>query len=145
LSGGLEERRDAASIVSTPRAISPGEGQSLVAVIGPDGRESPAAALQRSAAGEVTFAPDRPGLWQVKVEERGQTRLDPRLAFAVLPDPRESDTTRLDPQELTAYFGGATHARLASDKPAGERAVPLWSVLLVLGLAAFLLEGLLLA
>ncbi len=145
LSGGLEERRDAASVVNTPRVIAPGEGQSLVAVLGPDGRASPGSALQRAATGEVTFTPDRPGLWQVKVEERGQTRLDPRLAFAVLPDPRESDTTRLDTQELTAYFGGATHARLASDKPAGERAVPLWSILLVLGLAAFLLEGVLLA
>jgi len=145
LSGGLEERRDAPSVVNAPRALSPGENQHLEAVVAPDGRETPPSALQRNAAGAATFVPDRPGLWQVKVEERGQTRLDPRLAFAVLPDPRESDTTRLDPQELTAYFGGATHARLASDKPAGERAVPLWSVLLVLGLAAFLLEGLLLA
>ena len=145
LSGGLEERRDAPSVVNAPRALSPGENQRLEAVVAPDGRETPPSALQRNAAGAATFVPDRPGLWQVKVEERGQTRLDPRLAFAVLPDPRESDTTRLDPQELTAYFGGATHARLASDKPAGERAVPLWSVLLVLGLAAFLLEGLLLA
>jgi len=111
LSGGLEERRDAPSVVNAPRALSPGENQRLEAVVAPDGRETPPSALQRNAAGAATFVPDRPGLWQVKVEERGQTRLDPRLAFAVLPDPRESDTTRLDPQELTAYFGGATHRR----------------------------------
>jgi hypothetical protein len=145
LSGGLEERRDEPSVVNAPRAVSPGDGQSLVAVLGPDGRERPISALQQSAGGGVNLVPERPGLWQVKVEQRGQVRIDPRLAFAVVPDPRESDTARLDPQELTAYFGGTTHARLASDGPAGERSVPLWSVLLVLGLAAFLVEGLLLA
>ena len=145
LAGGLEERRDSPSVVNAPRTLSPGEGQRIVGVVAPDGREHAPSALARTPASGTTFVPDRPGLWQVRVEESGQTRLDPRLAFAVLPDPRESDTTRLDPQELTAYFGGATHARLASDRPAGERAVPLWSLLLVLGLAAFLAEGLLLA
>ncbi len=145
LSGGLEARRDAPSVVNAPRNLSPGEGQRVVAAVAPDGRERPASALPQTPAGAAVLVPDRPGLWQVMVEERGQTRLDPRLAFAVLPDPRESDTTRLDPQELTAYFGGATHARLAGDAPAGERSVPLWSVLLVVGLAAFLIEGLLLA
>ncbi len=146
LSGGLKERRDAPSVVNVPRVVTAGEGQNLLALVGPDGRERPASALQRAASGGApTLVPDRPGLWQVKVEERGQTRLDPRLAFAVFPDPRESDTTRLDPQELTAYFGGATHARLASDKPTGDRAIPLWSILLALGVAAFLGEGLLLA
>jgi len=154
LSGGLEERRDAPSVVNVPRTVSPfaaagGRGtdegdHKVVAVLSPDGRENRFSAPERAASGGVTFVPDRPGLWQVKVEERGQSRVDPRLAFAVVPDPRESDTSRLDPQELTAYFGGATHARLAGDRPAGERSVPLWSVLLVLGLAAFLVEGLLL-
>jgi len=145
LSGGLEERRDAPSVVNAPRAIAVGEGEKLLAVVGPDGRERPSSALHRVAGGAPTLAPDRPGLWQVKVEERGQARLDPRLAFAVLPDPRESDTSRLDPQELTAYFGGATHAHMANDKPTGDRTIPLWSILLVLGIAAFLGEGLLLA
>jgi hypothetical protein len=145
LSGGLEERRDAPSVVNAQRAIAVGEGEKLIAVVGPDGRERPSSALRSVAGGAPTLVPDRPGLWQVKVEERGQARLDPRLAFAVLPDPRESDTSRLDPQELTAYFGGATHAHLASDKPTGDRTIPLWSILLVLGIAAFLGEGLLLA
>ncbi|HEX8908898.1 MAG TPA: hypothetical protein VF805_06830, partial [Anaeromyxobacteraceae bacterium] len=72
-------------------------------------------------------------------------RLDPRLAFAVLPDPRESDTARLDPQELTAWFGGESHARVASDAAQGPRQIPLWSILLALGLVAFFAEGLLLA
>ena len=145
LAGGLEARRDAPSLVDQPRALVAGEGQRIVSIVGPDGTERPASVLRRPQGGPPTLLPERPGLWQVKVEERGQTRLDPRLAFAVLPDPRESDTTRLDAQELTAYFGGASHARLASDRPAGERDIPLWSILLVLGLAAFLAEGVLLA
>jgi len=145
LSGGLEGRRDAPAAIGVPRPVAGGEGQRVVALVGPDGRERDAATLRRAPGGPPTFVPDRPGLWQVKVEERGQVRLDPRLAFAVLPDPRESDTTRLDPQELTAYFGGASHARLAGgDTPAGDREFPLWSILLALGLAAFLAEGALL-
>ncbi|HEX8908175.1 MAG TPA: BatA domain-containing protein, partial [Anaeromyxobacteraceae bacterium] len=119
LGGSLEERRDRPSLVNAPRALAPGEGQRLVAVVGPDGKERPASALRRDPQGALTLLPDRPGLWQVKVEERGEQRLDPRLAFAVLPDPRESDTARLDPQELTAWFGGESHARVASDAAQG--------------------------
>jgi hypothetical protein len=145
LSGGLEERRDAPTVVDAPRAITVGEGQSLVAVVAPDGREIPAERLAHEAGRAPTLAPDLPGLWQVKVQDGGREKLDPKLAFAVLPDPRESDTTRLDPQELTAYFGGASHAKLATDRPGGERQIPLWSVLLALGLVAFLAEGFLLA
>jgi hypothetical protein len=51
------------------------------------------------------------------------------FAFAVLPI-RASDTSRLDPQEPSP-LGGATHAHLASDKPTGDRTIPLWSILLV--------------
>ncbi|HTT71912.1 MAG TPA: BatA domain-containing protein [Anaeromyxobacteraceae bacterium] len=145
LAGGLETDRNLPSVVNAPRRVAVPEAEKLVAVVGPDGKERPASTLSREADGAVpTVVPDRPGLWQVKVEERGQTRLDPHLAFAVLPDPRESDTTRLDPRELTAYFGGETHARVASADKVGERAVPLWSILLALGLAAFVAEGLLL-
>jgi hypothetical protein len=144
LSGGLEERQDSPSVVMVPRALAVREGQQLLAVVAPDGRERPASTLRRAENGAPLVVPDRPGLWQVKVQEGNDARVDPRLAFAVLPDARESDTTRLEPDELTAYFGGATHARLAGDAPAGEREFPLWSILLLLGVAAFLLEGALL-
>ena len=95
----------------------------------------------------ATYAPALPGVWQVKVRERGQERLDPRLAFAVWPDPRESDTRRLGASELTAWFGGATHARIEGEASAaaGRREIPLWSILLLVGVAAFFLEGLLVA
>lgn len=145
LSGGLEGRRDAPALVGTPRPLAVPEGQRLVSVVTPDGIERAAESLARAPGSAPTLVPDRPGLWQVKIEERGKVRLEPRLAFSVLADPRESDTTRLDPQELTAYFGGESHARLAGDRPSGEREIPLWSVLLVLGLVAFLAEGILLA
>jgi hypothetical protein len=150
LAGGLEERRDPPTIVGASRAVRPGEGQTLAALLGPDGRErrpGGGGIPEPDAAGAVTFAPAVPGLWQVKVQERGQERLEPKLAFAVWPDPRESDTRRLAPEELTAYFGGATHAKVEGDAAAaaGRREVPLWSILLLVGLAAFFLEGILLA
>jgi hypothetical protein len=43
---------------------------------------------------------------------------------------------------LTAWFGGESHARVASERRAGAGPeLPLWSILLVLGVAAFFLEG----
>jgi hypothetical protein len=148
LTGGLDEHRQAASPVGERRVIRLGEGEALAALVGPDGRERALAELERAGltrvAGGVAWAPPEPGLWQVKLSVRGEERLDPRLAFAVTPDPRESDTRRLDPAELTAWFGGESHARVAGEgKPAGGQELPLWSVLLMLGVAAFLAEGLL--
>jgi hypothetical protein len=96
----------------------------------------------RPEAGSVT--PDMPGLWQVRVSASGTARVDPGLSFAVWPDARESDTRRLEAAELTAWFGGSSHARVAGSKPEADgRPVPLWSWLLVLALAAFAAEGLL--
>jgi hypothetical protein len=88
------------------------------------------------------IVPDQPGPWSVKVERDGAVGADPALAFTAVPDARESDTRRVDAAELTAWFGGAEHARVAEDARA-ERPIPLWSVLLVVALAAFFLEGVL--
>ena len=153
LAGGLEERREPPLVVGAPRTIRLEPGETLAALVGPDGRERARAELERTGLrpgekGGMVYTPREPGLWQVKVgAERGEPRLEPRYAFAVSPDPRESDTRRLDPAELTAYFGGASHAKVDGDAQAsgGSRAIPLWSVLLVIGAAAFFLEGLLLA
>jgi hypothetical protein len=150
LAGGLEERRDPPTVVGASRTVRAGEAQTLAALVGPEGRERRLGGGGLSDVGEegaLEFVPTVPGLWQVKVKERGQERLEPKLAFAVWPDPRESDTRRLSPDELTAYFGGATHAKVEGDASAaaGRREVPLWSILLLVGLAAFFLEGLLLA
>jgi hypothetical protein len=114
----------------------------VVAVVGPDGRERRVGPPEAGKGNAVSVTPDVPGLWQVKVAEAGKERLDPRLAFAVWPDPRESDTRRLEASELTAWFGGASHAKVAGERSAGEgRQVPLWSWLLLVALAAFLAEG----
>ena len=148
LAGGLEERREAPSVVWASRVVAPLEGQRLVALVDPQGRERPPPpARPGTAPGPVTVTPDRPGPWQVKVEDARGTHLEPRLAFAVLADPRESDTTRLDPKEVTAWLGGEALARVQGEGPSGGegRSVPLWSILLALAVAAFLAEGLLLA
>ncbi len=149
LTGGLEERRSPGTLVGVRRTLRLAEGEELTALVGPDGRERTGAELQRTGlvreASEVSWPPPEPGLWQVKVSARGAERLEPRLAFAAWSDPRESDTRRLDPAVLTAWLGGEGHARVAGDarSPAAQE-VPLWSILLALGVAAFFLEGLLL-
>jgi hypothetical protein len=150
LAGGLDDRRDAPAPVGATRTLRLEEGEALAALVGPDGRERRRGELEREglreSRGAVEIVPREPGLWQVKVRAGGQERLEPRLAFAVVPDPRESDTRRLAPAELTAWFGGAAHATVEGEAraPRGEE-VPLWSILLVLGVALFLLEGVLLA
>ena len=149
LAGSLDERRSAPGVVGAPRPMALPAGLALAAVVGPDGLERRDVAT-RGASGKdeaPVVTPDRPGLWQVKVRDlaTGGERIDPAFAFAAWPDPRESDTRRLEPSELTAWFGGEALARVASDgKPAGSRQVPLWSWLLLVAVAAFLAEGLLL-
>jgi hypothetical protein len=158
-------------VVGSSRRLAERDGRRIVSVVGPNGAERPreqllrargpaprrdagaASAGARAARGGVAgeeaggdnalvVVPDRPGLWQVMVEDGGEPRLDPALAFAAVPDPRESDTRRIGEQELLAWFGGAEHASVAGqDQP--ERAIPLWSVLLVAALVAFFLEGVL--
>jgi hypothetical protein len=159
LAGALEDRRDWPTPVYAPRNLPVPDIESeagaaaggsrpptgrVVALVAPDGRERKAAAPAAGASGPVSVTPDIPGLWQVKVSVDGTERLESRLAFAVWPDLRESDTRRLEPSELTAWFGGESHARVASDRPGGEgREVPLWSWMLLVAIAAFLAEGLL--
>jgi hypothetical protein len=144
LAGALERPPAPPTVVGAPRRLEPGEGARLVAVVAPDGSERRAEALPPSAGpgSPRVIVPDRPGPWGVRVERGGQVQLDPALAFAAVPDARESDTRRVDAAELTAWFGGAEHAAVAADaRP--ERALPLWSILLVVALAAFFLEGVL--
>jgi hypothetical protein len=151
LAGGLDDRREPPGKVGEPRTIRLDEGEELAALVGPDGRERRRSELERAgleaAAGGLRFTPRVPGLWQVKVASGGVERLEPRLAFAAAFDARESDTRRLAPDELTAWLGGAAHARVEGDAQAGGggRSVPLWSILLLVGIAAFFLEGVLLA
>jgi hypothetical protein len=151
LAGGLEDRREPPAKPGEARAIRLEPGEELAALVGPDGRERRKGELERAGlreeGGVPRFVPKEPGLWQVKVLAGGAERLEPRLAFAVAFDPRESDTRRLRPDELTAWLGGAAHAKVEGEVRAagGGAQVPLWSILLVIGVAAFFLEGVLLA
>jgi hypothetical protein len=151
LAGGLDDRRAPPGKVGEPRALPLEDGEELVALVGPDGRERRRGELERAGlraeGGALRFTPREPGLWQVRIAAGGAERLEPRLAFAVAFDPRESDTRRLLPDELTAWLGGAAHARVEGDARAGGGGaqVPLWSILLVAGVALFFLEGLLIS
>ncbi|MFO0585001.1 MAG: BatA domain-containing protein [Anaeromyxobacter sp.] len=151
LAGGLEERRETPVAVGEPRRLVLEEGEALAGLLAPDGRELRGRALERALGkdgdGTPVFRPDVPGLWQAEVAASGVTRLEPRLAFSATFDPRESDTRRLSPDELAAHLGGAQHAKVEGDAQAaaGGKAVPLWTILLALGLAAFFLEGLLIS
>jgi hypothetical protein len=149
LTGALEEKRDVPTVIGSPRTIATAEGRTLVALVGPDGKERKRRDLEaqgltvEAGAAAVTWTPPEPGLWQVKVSERGVEKLDPALAFAVVADPRESDTRRLEPGELTAWLGGEAHARVEGHGVAAAQthAVPLWSILLAVAVALFLVEG----
>jgi hypothetical protein len=151
LAGALDERREPPTVVGAERRIPLGEGRRLAALVGPDGRERRGALLKAEGLvegrAEATVRPRLPGLWQVKVADRTGERLDPKLAFAAWADPRESDTRRLAEGELTAWLGGAKVARVEGEggKLPGGPAFPLWSILLMLGLVAFVTEGLLVA
>lgn len=151
LAGALEERREPPTVAGAEKRIALGDGRKLAALVGPDGRERRGGQLKAEGLVDggtsVTIRPRLPGLWQVKVADRTGERLEPKLAFAVWADPRESDTRRLAEGELTAWLGGAKVARVEGEggRAPGGPAVPLWSILLLLGLAAFLAEGLLVA
>jgi hypothetical protein len=140
LAGSLGEGAPPPSVVGTPRQVEGGEGRAVAALVDPDGREHPAARLARAAGpgSPLVLTPGRPGLWQVRLD----AGVDPALAFAAVVDPRESDTRRVAEAELTAWFGGASHASVAATARAAQP-IPLWSILLVAALAAFFLEGLL--
>jgi hypothetical protein len=151
LAGGLDDRREPPVRVGEPHALRLEPGEELASLVGPDKRELRRPDLERAGlreeGGVLRYSPREPGLWQVKVAAGGAERVEPRLAFVVAFDPRESDTRRLKPDELTAWLGGATHAKVEGDGRAsiGGPSMPLWSILLVLGVAAFFVEGLLLS
>jgi len=103
------------------------------ALVAPDGRELP---LSASDGGRVNVTPELPGVHRF-LGEGGRTE----PAFTAFVSPVESDTRRLDPKELRALLGGA-RARVSEEAEiARRRETPLWSLLLLAGLLAFLSEG----
>jgi hypothetical protein len=135
LARATEERRPVDLLVGATHLLVPGEGESIAAVIGPDGRERP---LEREESGLRVQQLDRPGLYRVMGAD---DRALAELAFAVRVDPAESDTRRLEPAELQAHLGGERSAVEQGPVAERRRETPLWSVLAALAILAFCAEG----
>jgi len=86
------------------------------------------------------------GLVQVKLtgpDGRGREERESDIPVAF--DPRESDTRRLDPREVTARYGGVVRSSADSANATSFRQLPFWMELLVLAVVLFSTEALLAA
>jgi hypothetical protein len=144
LSRSLEERPPAPTVVGAPHSLEAPEGTRIDGVVGPDGRGR---AIVAGHDGEPPRVEDtgRSGLYRVRGRPPGEetARELPDVSFAVHVDPTESDTRRLDADELRARFGGERVAVSTDPAAARPRETPLWSFLLAAGVLAFLTEGIL--
>lgn len=134
LSRTLEERRPRVVSIGGSLSLTPPEGIVLAAVKGPDTKE------RRIEEGGRVTGIDRPGLYRA-FDGDGKELED--LAFAAFADPIESDTRRIDPRELEAWFGGDRTQVEQAPSTGGGRETPLWSMLAALAIVAFACEGLL--
>jgi hypothetical protein len=103
--------------------------------------------IQRSADGHahIERLPEV-GLVQVSLAGSDGRRIESREAdIPVAFDPRESDTRRLDPREVTARYGGVVQSSVGSADSVGFRQLSFWMQLLVLAVALFSAEALLAA
>jgi hypothetical protein len=144
LSRSLEERPPAPTVVGTPHPLAAPDGTRIDAVLGPDGRER---AVVVGREGEPPRVEDtaRSGLYLVRGRSPGETAIRdlPDVSFAVHVDPAESDTRRLDVADLDARYGGGKPTVATDPSASRSRETPLWSVLLAVGVLAFLTEGVL--
>jgi hypothetical protein len=136
LAGALEEHREVHALVGQSVTLRPEAKETIARVRTPAGAELN---VTRKPDGTIQVGPlPEPGLYQ-PLDGSGAPLGS--LAFAVSLDPAASDTTRLKPEELAAYFGEeAVHGA----GEANERKVPIWTWLLVAAALAFFLEGTLL-
>ena len=108
----------------------------------PSGAEAP---LSRAPGGERAIERlTEVGLTQVRLAEAAAHggelgALDVAVAF----DPRESNTRRLDPSEVTARYGGTVRADSAPGGGLTNGRFSLWTQLLVVSALCFVLEALL--
>jgi hypothetical protein len=142
LAGVTQERPEPATIVGRPHPLRPVAGKTAVTVVSPSGAELP---VESGTAGETVAAPPEVGLYRVRSREgRGPVTDSLEQAFAVVYDPSESDTTRLDRSELAARYGRATLGKRGGESGELAAKTPLWTELLACAAVAFLLEGVLL-
>jgi len=138
LCGSLEEREELRGRVGEPIVLAAKAQEPVGAVRSPSGAELPTRAQED---GSVIVGPlEEPGIHQV-LDASG--RPIPALTFAAVIDPSESDLTRINPDELSAYFGQEGVVKGASDTQQQHR-VPFWSWLIVAAAMAFFFEGVLL-
>ncbi len=145
LARALDERRAQTLLVGQSHRLPVPQGAEEVVVEGPEGIrvEFKGEAL---STGELTLSQvDRPGVYRVRVRRGTAWETPPGLSFVVLTDRRESDTTRVNLEELRAYLGGGegeestVAAASLSGESSGKR--PLWSTVLLIVVTALLLEG----
>ena len=107
----------AASLMPGERYSAPA-GTGAWRIEGEDGREVPVELVTSAGATRLLSAPlERPGLYRVL---QGGA---PRAAFAVNPDPRESDLTPVPEATLTRLFpAGRVHGAVAGRRSRAARA-----------------------
>jgi hypothetical protein len=141
LAGVTPEKPEPATVVGRPHKVR-APGETPVTALSPSGLELP---VEVGPTGYQVPAPPEVGLYRVRAREgQGKPTEAPELAFSVLYDSKESDTTRLDRAELAARYGSATLGKRSG--AAGDTApkTPLWTELLAAAAVVFLLEGILL-
>jgi hypothetical protein len=137
LTGSLEERDEVRAVVGDTVTLKPESAQGLSAVTAPSG---PAVPLKAQPDGTWLAGPlPEPGLY-TPLDAKGAPLA--ALTFVARLDAAQSDTTRLKPDELAAYFG--EDAVRQASAGGSERKTPLWTWLILAAAVAFFLEGVLL-
>ena len=138
LTGSLEEREEMRVHVGTTVALRPEAQVRLGEVRAPSGESVP---LKAQEDGSVLVGPvTEPGVHQAL---DGAGKPLPKLSFASVLDPGESDLARLDMKALQAWFGDAT-VKQGNGAGGQEPKVPIWTWLIAAAAAAFFFEGVLL-
>ena len=141
LGGDLEAGGDSEATVGRVFRIRTGDDHTLVRLVGPTETEIHELVV---VDGLAEFTPEQPGFYRVL---RGDGTDDPELArraFAANTDPIEGDLRKVEPATLVAVFGKSLEvagARTPNGPGAATR--PYWGLLLLLGVAALLGEGIL--
>ncbi len=142
LAGVTQEKPETASVVGVPHKLRSVAGKTAVMALAPSGLELP---VEVTPTGAQVRTPPEAGLYRVRARDgQGKVAEAPELAFSVIFDPKESDTTQLARTELAARYGSAALGK--REAGAGDTApkTPIWTELLACVAVAFLLEGVLL-
>ncbi|MGQ0505974.1 MAG: BatA domain-containing protein [Myxococcaceae bacterium] len=137
LTGSLEERDELRGKVGDLITLRPDVNVRVGEVKAPDGESVSVRAQQDGTflVGPLT----QPGVHPVL--DASGTAI-PSMAIVAVLDPSESDLTRVQEDQLSAYFGEETVK--SADAASAQPKLPLWTWLICVAAIAFFLEGLLL-